>query len=400
MSNSILTFHNPGLIDIRGATVAGLSAKSDELTAIGKFGTGLKYAIAWILAQGGQITIHSGEDVHEFSKDPIDFRGKAHDQVIMQAGNSQPIPLGFTTHYGHQWQAWQIFRELYANAVDEGGDVVQGRHAPTSTSTTIIVACRQLLEPFNDREDIILPATCRYDATTPDAFIMNRASSYLFYRGVRVAQAQATLTWNFRKDVDLTEDRTLQGLWTVTSRAGRIAKNLTDATIIHKIINAPKGSFEHDLAFNDWDDTSPEFIDAAERAYRLNPERHTRLVNVLKAHRPAILAPSPIQLSPMRQRMLDRAVALVERMGMHPADYPISVADLGSGILGQYNKALGTIMLSPMVFEQGTKQVLSTLYEELVHAETGKDDCCYDMQTFLFNQIVSMYEEHVFGEPV
>ena len=54
MNNSTsLLFTNPGEIDIRGATIAGLSAKEDA-GAIGYFGTGLKYAIAQVLANGGQ----------------------------------------------------------------------------------------------------------------------------------------------------------------------------------------------------------------------------------------------------------------------------------------------------------------------------------------------------------
>ncbi len=102
----------------------------------------------------------------------------------------------------------------------------------------------------------------------------------------------------------------------------------------------------------------------------------------------------------MQQKMLARASAFCARMGVNPAEHSIAIAELGNSILGQYEKDTGNIYISPAVFAQGTKAVVSTLYEELIHAETGKEDCNYDMQTFLFNQIVTLYEEHVFGEPI
>ncbi len=396
-----LTFHNPGEIDIRGATIAGLSAKANADSAIGFFGTGMKYAIACVLRWGGTFVVYSGTDCYTFSAEDLEFRGASFKQVMMTGPlGTVPQPLGFTTEYGKKWVAWQVFRELYANALDEGGDVTPTAIAPAPSTTLVVVTCPKLLEPYTDRDDIILPAACVYTETTSDAFIMDRPASTIFYRGVRVASIKSLLTWNFRKDFDLTEDRTLNGSWQATHRAGKVAQSLTDSGLIHKIINAPKGMFEAELPFNSWHNTSPEFIAAAERAYKLAPNKHGRLVEILKEHRPEVLEPTPLTISPMRQRMLDRAITFARRMGMNPDSYPITVADLGGSILGSYNHATGKIMLSPTVFEQGTKQVLSTLYEELVHAETGKEDCNYDMQTWLFNQIISLHEEHVFGEPV
>ena len=150
----MLYFTNPGEIDIRGATIAGLSAK-DTNTPIGKFGTGLKYAIASILRWGGDITIYAGPTHYQFTALDLDFRGAAFKQVAMnicpsdQAGSEAPssqTPLGFTTEYGKHWEPWEIFRELLANARDEGGDVsdTPPNHIGQPGNTTIVVNCPQL----------------------------------------------------------------------------------------------------------------------------------------------------------------------------------------------------------------------------------------------------------------
>ena len=90
-----ITFQNPGEIDIRGATIAGLSAKVGD-SPIGKFGTGLKYAIASILRWGGEVTIYSGTDCYIFESEAIDFRGSEHHQVVMSRNDGPANPIGIT----------------------------------------------------------------------------------------------------------------------------------------------------------------------------------------------------------------------------------------------------------------------------------------------------------------
>lgn len=91
--------------------------------------------------------------------------------------------------------------------------------------------------------------------------------------------------------------------------------------------------------------------------------------------------------------MLERAKELVALFGFESeiASIPIEVCHLGESVLGKYED--GKIELSPNCFEQGTKQVVSTLYEECFHAKTGHADCTYNMQTALFNIIISLNEE-------
>lgn len=390
----MLYFHNSGEIDIRGATIAGLSAK-DTTSAIGEFGTGLKYAVACVLRWGGSITIHSGLSCYDFTTEALDFRGKNFSQIFMNGE-----PLGFTTEYGKKWEGWQVYRELYANALDEGGGVSTMPAEPTPGQTLIIVNCKELVEPNIRRDTLILPANTFYNFENSEAKVKIKSAASIFYRGVRVADVATALTYNFLDGITLTEDRTAKHIWAVETAVGRVIQSMTDKDMILCALTAGQEKFESRVNFDPYLDTSDAFIEVACRLYKQSPNKWSRLRSIIQKHAANLLEPTPITLSPIRQRMLDRALALIARMGLDPAQHDIVVAELGNGTLGQYFPTTGKIFLSPEVFNQGTKQVLSTLYEELVHAETGKADCNYDMQTYLFNTIVSLYEEHVFGEPI
>lgn len=389
----MLYFTNPGEIDIRGATIAGLSAKQTD-NPIGLFGTGLKYAIACVLRWGGEITIYSGTEAHKFSIEEIDFRGASFAQILHNGA-----PIGITSDYGKHWEPWMVFRELYANARDEGGSVSKAHQAPRVGTTLIAVSCEELEAEYEHRDTIILPE----GNASGSVQILPGASSFIYYRGVRVGKAEASYTYNVLEEQQLTEDRTLANSYAISVAIAFALGKLTDKDIIRRVLQKAFGKsdcFEQKLIFPSYMNPSEEFLDVAQELFQLNRTTYADLTGFLSRLRPAVTKPQPIVLSTMRQQMLDRACALVNRMGLDHTACTISVADLGQAILGMYNKELDEVFLSPLVFDQGTKQVLSTLYEELLHRKTALQDLTYSMQTHLFNTIVSLYEEHVFQEPI
>lgn len=395
----MITFYNPGEIDIRGATIAGLSAKESD-TPIGYFGTGLKYAIARVLAWGGKITIHSGLDAYIFDSQNIDFRGTEFSQIVY-TNRGETKELGFTTEYGKNWEPWQVFRELYANALDEGGTVVSESVLPKPGHTIITVECDRVEEMFSKRNEIILPAV-RPSAVAIESLgdITDSPSLNVYYRKVRIDDSKSVLTYNINQEMPLTEDRTPKYRSSLLDRISTLLSRCPSDKMIVKALTAPKGFIEADLYFSRYNVYSLEFIQVASSLYKQSPTQHERLRALIEEHNPDILIEETIELSPVRKKMLDKSIRLVSEMGIPTEGYDIAVAELGADILGRYYVGTNKIRLSPLVFEQGTKQVLSTLYEELIHATTGHEDCTYAMQTFLFNKIISLYEENVFADPI
>jgi len=415
-----LVFHNPGEIDIRGASIAGLSAKETD-SAIGYFGTGLKYAIAQILANGGSITIYSGLSRHEFKPAALVFRGQDHIQIMMESQEAGvcgdttdgpvTIPLGFTTGYGRKWQAWQIFRELYANAIDEGGDVYRGGAGSPpigpGLTTIVVTGWEELQDQFFKRDEIILPQDKFYAIESDTLKVADEPASFIYYKGVRVATRNCDLLWNFKSGVSLTEDRTVEaGSWEISHTICKFLTACDNESIIRKVLTS--GDHNHhsfeSLALN-WftapkspANCSEAFANVACDLFRLDPVKYHEYEELALEHQPALRASRVVELTPLQQRILDKAKDLVSRMGFayEISHLPITVENLGGKTLGRYKD--GLIFLSPLVFDQGTKQVVSTLYEECLHAKLGYRDCTYEMQTHLFNTIVGLFEE-LWGEP-
>lgn len=101
----MIVFKNEGILDINSIITFGVSVKEKE-SAIGFFGTGLKYAIAVLLRNGCEVAIKSGLDVYYFGTESLIVRGKSFPIVTMNGKQ-----LSFTTEYGKTWELWKAARE-------------------------------------------------------------------------------------------------------------------------------------------------------------------------------------------------------------------------------------------------------------------------------------------------
>jgi len=62
-----LKIQNKGLLDIRLVALMGGTTKGEDITKIGTFGTGLKYAITYLLRTGNNFKLFIGEKEVIFS---------------------------------------------------------------------------------------------------------------------------------------------------------------------------------------------------------------------------------------------------------------------------------------------------------------------------------------------
>ncbi len=104
-------------------------------------------------------------------------------------------------------------------------------------------------------------------------------------------------------------------------------------------------------------------------------------------------------LTDIDRQKLDKAKRIVSQLGGRPDQFPIRFTpSLGEGRYGCAYE--GEIWLATFAFEHGTKKLASTLYEEWVHLEYGYGDMTRGMQSFLFDRLFTLLEEHVIGEPI
>lgn len=244
-----------GLIPIEAFTITGLSVKPNSLNPIGKFGTGLKYAIAVMVRMDISVTVFIGTTEYVFYKTKRQFRGTDYFAIRMKkrkglAARWTYHDMPFTTEYGKYWELWQVFRELYANTLDEGGETYTTDEAVGEEGITrFVIDDSRYVDAYMDRNNTFLPDG---DVLrTGDAIqVIDRPSSHIYFRGMRIMdlRKKASYTYNFLEDVALTEDRTAKYPSLVEARIVGHMQESNDKAFIDRVVRQPlTGSYESGL---------------------------------------------------------------------------------------------------------------------------------------------------------
>lgn len=288
--------------DIRAVTIQGLSAKPDaeQRPAIGKFGTGLKYAIAVLVREGCSVTIVTPEGRYKIVGKSSEFRGQHYEGLMLrhtyQKDGKQRIKrseLPFTTHYGSNWELWMAFRELHSNTLDEGGWTwqfhdVPGEHRHVSEGCAIIVEGEAYESEFYKRHQTFLgemgtpilstPSVDIYELPHPDY-----VSEVKYYRGVRAGALRSDGTgelfkfiYNVKSECYLSEERQVSDHYWDWAVAQAIAE-CDDKDIIKEFLEADEDFFEHHVAFNPAMRFSETFMAAA--GYAKVPSRVYEMID-------------------------------------------------------------------------------------------------------------------------
>lgn len=400
----MIVFQNPGEIDVRSISTFGVSVKAGD-NPIGFFGTGLKYAIAVLLRTGHEVTIFSGLRRIDFGLLAEDVRGQEFQFVTMAVDGAAPSPIGFTTQLGKQWELWMAYRELACNCQDEQGTI---RHttadvqSPEDGQTTIVVRGDAFESVYQDRHLYILDD--QPQITSDMLEVRTRQGHALFYRGVQVMQLNkpGLYTYNLLAKLELTEDRTVKSSWEVSHRLATNILKSKDKRFLFDVLTADDHHFESGLDFHGWGvPPSDEFIEtvgsiAQDRRLKVNETA----MKVWKDVTRSVYTPAEVELTTVQRKALEKALDFCAGIGFPiRGSYPIKVVEsLGEGGLGLAEE--NTIFIAERVFHLGgTKQLASTLIEEYVHLRHGYKDMTRDLQSFLFDKVVSLGEE-LQGEPL
>lgn len=388
---STVSFINRGLIDLRAIRTFGMSAKDCE-NPIGFFGTGLKYAIAICLRLGCSVTLFRGLERYNFATAGVAMRGNDFKVVTMNGEE-----LGFTTDLGKTWEVWQAFRELYCNALDEGGSVHDGEVDAAEEHTAVVISGQQFHSAYLERDAIVLSAPPSW--ATDRVQIHQRHSPYGYYRGIRAAKLEhhSAFTYNVLKNLDLTEDRTVKNVYEFHSAVRTAVLTSTAPDFIAGFLKAPQESFEARLDLDCWTTPSEEFLQAVE-AVGFRYCTNNSAFKLYKKHRKILLAPDPMPLNKIETIQLSRATRFCEFIGYKISEFPVVVTtDLDDNVWGRAYE--GTIYINRSAFANGTKIVAGTLIEEYIHLRHKLDDESRALQNHLLNALVSM-GELAMGEPV
>lgn len=383
----IVTLANDGLIPMEAVTTMGVSVKEGD-NPIGFFGTGLKYAIAGLLRTSHRITIWRGLDRYDFATSTGEVRGKDFDFIVM-TGPDGPQRLGFTTHLGAHWETWQVFRELYSNCLDEGGELSFTVTEPAEGRTTIRVTGHAFAEAARERSKVFLQTAPLYSGALVD--IHPGASGGIYYRGVLVAALPrpSALTYNLTTDSVLTEDRTLKSLTQALSHVAYSLARCGDRAVLERALRQPE-ALEGSLSYFEVGETFGETaLDLAERHGTASVAGLALKAAESWAQREARVKAMP--LTPREQREIDDAKAFLERVG-YPITAPVVVAEtLGADVFGMAKNE--TIYLARVTINRGGNFLIGTLLEEQLHISQGFLDESRRFQDFLIDLVVKFARE-------
>ena len=114
MSKYIL-FQNDGEIENNSFELIGASTKRDSKTAIGFFGSGLKYSIAYMFRNNINFKIFSGENQLLFTTEKAKIKDTEFERICIN-----DRPTSYTTTMGPTWnEDWMVVREIWCNCLDE-----------------------------------------------------------------------------------------------------------------------------------------------------------------------------------------------------------------------------------------------------------------------------------------
>ena len=420
MKDFYVCFSNKGEVPINAFKLLGASSKRNDNSKIGYFGTGLKYAIAVMLKQKIDFKIYSGEKEVKISTRKTKFLD---DTVDVMTVNGEKTSI--TLDAGIDWKPWFAIREIYSNAIDEGGEMILGQ-TPTGqegfTKIFIDADSEQLKDIFKDWG--------AFFTQNRDIAFRNARGSLLpklptvpeyiaFRKGIRVYESRKHSVFDYDlPDVEINESRVATYSWQVNERCSELLAS-SDIGCINLFLALYKNSRRSE--YIEWEDSfwdftgiynfSDKWLEALNDK-RLVPANFAGHYDITET---TLILPDKL-IDKLKQRFGDAINTagdnkdkftvieadkqplqkMLDVFGIAGFDWELKDIDIvkfnDKDILGQAKE--GRVLLSSSLFTPAHKhKVAATLIEEIVHAKTGYSDGTRQMQDFLFNTITNMAKE-------
>lgn len=373
-------FHNPGELDTTFLKIVGLSVKETD-NPIGRFGTGLKYAIGVLLRTGHRISLTVGQNHYEFTTREESVRGQEFLRVYM---NDEPLP--FAANLGRDWKVWQAYRELRSNAMDENGDVSSSK---VEADTVFRVVGQEIEDVHANSSEIFLEGKPEQKIGVVE--IHAGPGHAVYYRGIRVHDLPkpSVKKYNILGHLELTEDRTAKNSSMIDLLIARAICKTDDSFLASCALGREEAYWERGLTYHsamESESMSREFREAA-AANAVDAKAHPSAMRIAMADKRS-RGVTKVQLNQKRQRDLDKAIELAMKIfdGTKVCDIEV-VEDLGPGIFGMYKKGKNVIYLSLEGMDRGVDHIAGTIVEEWLH-RMGHDDFDRGIQDWLLQRLI------------
>ncbi|MHB8483848.1 MAG: hypothetical protein ACYDBV_14140 [Nitrospiria bacterium] len=402
---------NNGVIEKDAFHLLGASSKRDDVSKIGYFGSGLKYAIAWMLRNNIEFTVYSDGKEVKFSLIKKDFRNKSFD-VIAIDGKETSI----TTEMGPDWNGWFALREIICNALDEEKGTYgfyDNEMVPQKGMTFFLIKSNTLFDDFVKNEKRYFAfkrkdELCKVEGI--GSLYPSDGGLVMYRKGVQCyhdVHQPAIFNYNF-DSVDINESRVASDMWGLRYKAFELINKADVDTKRYFLTHLKREKHEWELRNyssieNNWlnamegyvvtpEWTPTAFIEGADLDTlmvlpdwlydALELKFMSKLPRLKGADKDKLI----LVADEYQQKTIDSAKDIVEKCGFK-IEAPIKLAAFRSVLVyGQCEDE--TIYVSSSCLEAGVFQTAATLLEEQLHYESEYNDKTREFQNYIFTKLL------------
>lgn len=429
-----LKISNKGEIDIKALKLMGASSKRDNESMIGYFGSGIKYAIAFLTRENYEFKIYSGLKEINFTSKSEFFRNINFDVIYING-----FETSFTTEMGPDWQLWYAIREIYCNALDEDeGDIEEVDEMIRKEGYTYFYIkttpeIKEFLSHFSEyfsikRTDFVYEHILnegnynfqlRGDCNIKLFRSLNE-NTIIYRKGIQCKSSNLKSIYNYDLEkVEINESRIAKYEWEIKEKIESMYGYCNNINVLRKLFNYINDSeyYEKYLDWNYANIFSETWIDAINGRIlvpyllaRWFAEVKNQLVlpdslikNLVKYFGdrvevpPGYMGNKPVfkikKLEPLQSHIYKLVCDFMDECKIK-IKYPIKFAEFkDTPILGLALMDLKEIIINIRCFDKGKHTVLMAILEEQIHIDSGEDDCTRGFQYAMLEFIVKYIQE-------
>lgn len=422
-----LKIKNKGIITVEAITLLGASSKRGSNNKIGYFGSGNKFAIAYLLRNNFELNVYAG--LEEFKIETIEKKLGQDIFKVLVINNQQ---TSITTEFGAKWELWQALREIYSNAIDEGDASIElvNTIEPLENETHFYIKAKPEITEWIGNFD-------NYFSENKDVLFENKYGRILakhnevgnFYRkGIKVWNTNKNSLYDYDvNDITITEDRLVMYDWTISEKIWNLLYSCNNVEIIRNVLqnsskpNLIEGSISEYASLSS-SEISEEFKTELSNGkfcsvnmggYLKKEEKlnttilPSKVFDLIRHHlkdenlgerfrvgRNGILY-REIELTPLYKATLDKAKEFfAESLFTEPLDYNIICGIFDNKNIGGYaddeNKC---IVISNLGFESGVNYLVEAIIEEYIHLKYKVYDETRGFQDAIIKELITVLKQ-------
>lgn len=418
-----LKISNNGEMDPQALTLLGASSKRGDNGKIGMFGSGNKYAIAYLLRNKIGLDIYAGTKQIVVHSETETFRENSFEVIFI---NNQKTSI--TTDSGPQWVLWKAIREIYSNAIDEGLVMmgIVSSIEPAENETHFYIELTEDVKELHDNfsKYFAIDKVELFSVGNDRIYSKEYENGIIFRKGIRCFEGVENMLFEYDiEGLDLTEDRVVLYSYKMELAILTLIYTCDSAKIVSKILNNTK-SYEYELFSTTYSWSRPEesllsetwkeclygkkicFIEASNlmslEEYSSCVRLSMDMFELFKSRfgndivHPALMNAGKVSkdfrrtsLDALQSELLKEVLDFFKECG-YEILYPIDIVKFVSAKTHGMAKD-GTILLSVDAFSRGKDWVANVIIEEQVHLKyEAVDESRHFQNSSIFEMLTYM----------